>query len=247
MKKKMGFLLIEMIMIMLVICACTAGSKEEEVLESGEQGTASEEPSVPEQTDAKVDETAEATVTPDLNHNGIAEEIRLTDMDDGQGQRLEIWENKKLIDTEEGYFTHSGSISIFLCTLEGEDYLLRYDPAMYQGVCRYSYALFTLTDNRKTVVQQNSVDFDINFGSPIHTGFDPEAIAAFMDEINDLLSHSDQKLNTNSDLLATFKKEGELYDSLWWLDDWEPEFIRDESKSLLENLKDFQIAMTEDK
>ena len=44
--------------------------------------------------------------------------------------------------------------------------------------------------------------------------------------------------------MDTFEKEGKLYDRLWWLDDREPEFIRDDGKSLLENLRDFQIAMT---
>lgn len=62
-------------------------------------------------------------------------------------------------------------------------------------------------------------------------------------EINDLLSHSVQLLNTDSDLIETFEREGRLYDSLWWLDGQEPVFVRDESKSLLENLEDFQTAM----
>ncbi len=254
MKKKICFLLTLMIMVMVLTCACSAGAKEEEALES--MDSVSIEPAVPEQSDVGADEDVpeqsdvgtdgeeEPAITPDLNCNGIAEEVRLTDLDDGQGQRLEIWENNELIDFEEGYYAHAGYTSIFLCTLEGEDYLLRYHPTMYQGVCMYDYALSTLKDNTETVVKWNSVDFDINFGSPIHDSYEPETIAAFMDEINDLLSHSVQMLNTDSDLLGTFEKEGRLYDSLWWLDAWEPEFIRDESKPLLENLKDFQIAMT---
>ena len=32
--------------------------------------------------------------------------------------------------------------------------------------------------------------------------------------------------------------------SMWWLDIWEPEFVRDESKSLRENLEEFRTAMT---
>ncbi len=254
MKKKICFLLTLMIIVMVLTCACSAGAKVEETLES--MDNASIEPALPEQSDVGADEDVseqsdvgtdgaeEPAITPDLNHNGIAEEVRLTDLDDGQGQRLEIWENNELIDFEKGYYAHAGYTSIFLCTLEGEDYLLRYHPTMYQGVCMYDYVLSTLKDNTETVVQRNRVDFDINFGSPIHDNYEPETIAAFMDEINDLLSHSVQMLNTDSDLLGTFEKEGRLYDSLWWLDAWEPEFIRDESKSLLENLKDFQTAMT---
>lgn len=243
MKKKMGFLLIQVVMMMVLSCACSTGAKEEETIERGEPEEVSVEPAVPEQSDDETEEEAESKVSPDLNHNGIVEEVRVMDMDDGQGQRLEIWENNELIDSEEGYFASYGSTSIFLCTLEGEDYLLRYYPTMYQGVCTYRYTLYTLKDNEKSVVRWNEVDFDINFGSPIHMDFDPEAIAAFMDEMNDLLSHSVQMLNTDSELQATFEKEGRLYDSLWWLDNREPEFIRDESKSLMDNLRNFQTAM----
>ena len=170
--------------------------------------------------------------------------MRLTALEDGQGQQLEIWEKHELIDREVGYFAHTGWTSVFLCTLDGEDYLLRYNPTMYQGVGMYDYSLSTLIENKKTVVQQNHVQFDINFCSPAHNGFDPEEIAAFMEEINALLSNSVVLLNTDSDLQGTFEKEGRLYDSLWWLDSQEPVFAREQKKSMLENLKDFQAAMT---
>ncbi len=232
MNKNILLLLIEMLLVTVSACACSSKQDTEETTES--------------EVDAPIQNAATPAVTPDLNHNGVAEEIHLTDIDDGQGLRLEIRENDELIVREEGYHAHAGWTSIFLCTLDGEDYLLRYQPMMFQGVCTYSYTLsaLSLTDSTETMVQSNSIDFDINFGSPTHSDFDPEAIADFMDEINDLLSHSVQLLNTDSDLSDTFEKEGRLYDSLWWLDSWEPEFVRDENKSLVENLKDFQTAVT---
>ena len=270
MKKKLCFILIEIIMVLVLVCACSAEQKAEETLEKIPESTgdAPIELTAPEQSDietddnvgtdddVEIDDTVEAddeadvTLAPDLNHNGIAEEVRLTDIDDGKGQQLEIWENNKRILFRTGYFGSKevnfgeGSASIFLCTLDGEDYLLRYRPTMYQGVCMYSYELSTLADNKEMRVQWNRVDFDINFGSFNHNDFASEAIAAFMDEVNDLLSHSVPMLNTDDELLAVFEKEGRLYDSLWWLDDWGPEFIRDESKSLQENLEDFRTAMT---
>lgn len=241
-----------LVCVIVAVCFLTSpdGKKEdltvgkvEDPLENRDDTSA--ESAVGKESDDGTEDAADTTIAPDLNRNGIAEEVRLIDMDDGQGQRLEIWENGELIDFEEGYFAHAGRTSIFLCTLEGEDYLLRYHPTMYQGVCTYDYALSTLTNNEETVVQSNWVNFDINFGSPVHDGFNPDEIAAFMDEINNLLAHSVQLLNTDSDLLDTFEKEGRLYDSLWWLDVWEPVFSRDKEISLLENLKDFQTAMME--
>lgn len=191
---------------------------------------------------AKPDAEGRLPLSPDLNHNGIAEEVRLTDIENGQ--ELEIWENGELIDREAGDYSHTGWYSIFLYTLDGKDYLLRYQPTMYQGVGTYSYSIINLTDNKRNVDKWSGVDFDINFGSPVYSGFDSEAIAAFMEEINGLLSHSVQLLNTEEDLQGTFEREGRLYDSLWWLDGWEPDFVRDENKSLQENLEEFQTAMT---
>lgn len=240
-RKKICYLLPEMFMVAVLACACSARQKAEDAVVPPTEQTAPAESDAADDIDTNP--AADQTIAPDLNRNGIAEEVRLTDIDDGLGQRLEIYENDELIDSEAGYFAHAGQTSVFLCTIDGEDYLLRYHPTMYQGVCTYSYELSTLTDNVETTVQWNEVNFDINFGSPVHD-FDPEAIAAFMNEINDLLSHSVQMLNTASDLLATFEKEGRLYDSLWWLDASEPDFIRDENKSLLENLEAFQTAMT---
>ena len=177
----------------------------------------------------------------DLNGNGVPEYAQVAEFG-GQGQRLELWEGRGLIYAEEGYYVHAGYNAVFLCTLDGKDYLLRYHPYMGQGWCDYSYELFTLTpDGKEQMVRENSLAFDINFGVT-HESFDPEAIAAFMDEINDLLAHSVQLINTD-DLQFTFQKEGRLYDSLSWLDEWEPVFARDKSVSLLENLRAFQKAM----
>lgn len=177
----------------------------------------------------------------DLNGNGVPETVQIMELDGGR--RLELWESDKLIFTEEGYYAHAGYNSMFLCTLDGKDYLLRYHPNGAQGWCHYSYELFTLTRNgQEKVIQENSVKFDINFG-PMHESFDPEALAAFMDEINSLLTNSVQLINTNDELLGTFQKEGRLYDSLSWLDLWAPVYVRNETASLLENLRTFQASM----
>ncbi|MDE6363698.1 MAG: hypothetical protein K2L86_05455 [Lachnospiraceae bacterium] len=240
-KKKICCILAEGIIIVGLCCAC-AGSH---IVEDTEKilARAPIETDMPETANVEISDTADLTIAPDLNRNGVPEEVRLTPMDNGQGQQLEIRENGELVDRETGYNVHTGWASIFLCTLDGEDYLLRYHPTMYQGVGMYDYALSSLTDNEETVVQHNSVHFDINFGSPVHDRFEPEEIAAFMDEINALLSNSVELLNTHSDLQGTFEKEGRLYDSLWWLDSQEPAFVRDQNKSMLENLLNFQTAV----
>lgn len=178
----------------------------------------------------------------DLDRDGVPETLDLIGQSDHD--RLEVRENGELLYEEEGYFAHAGYNALFLCTLDGEDYLLRYHPTMYQGFCTYNYQLFTLENGSETVVREDSLEFDINF-HPLMGGahqFDVNEIVSFMDEINELLSHSVQLLNTDSELLATFEREGRLYDNLGWLDQWEPVYVRGEG-TLPDELWAFKAAM----
>ena len=183
----------------------------------------------------------------DLNRNGVPETPRLALIEGGTGQRLELWEEGKLIFSEEGYFSHVGYNALFLYREHGRrQYLLRYHPYMGQGTASYTFELFTLSPTGEEVTaREGYVEFDINFQSPAHGRFTPKGIAEFMGDVNGMLADSVQLLNTDVDLLDTFRKEGRLYDSLGWLDGWEPVFARDESRSLEDNLRAFQAAMEE--
>ena len=196
--------------------------------------------------------TADVTIldaAPDLNRNGVPEELRLMAPNRwGPGQQLEVWEDGRPVWMVDGHNSHDGWNAVFLCTLDGEDYLLCYTPSMGQGIAGYHYSLYTLEGGVENIVRENHVYFRTNFGETAPYGealdpeemFDPEEIAAFMDEINGLLAHSIQLLNTDRNLLATFGREDRLEDTLGFLDDWEPIYTRDPEKSLLENLRDFR-------
>lgn len=234
MKKRAFFLSAKIIAIMILVCACSGGQETEEVQEK--------EASVPKEQAAaetgfavEAEEKADTSNGPDLNHNGIAEEIFVSN------NEMRIWENSKKI--AEWYV---GSANVFLYTLDGEDYVLCYGydrSEICQENFRYYYELCTVEENNKvSVVRDNDIYFDINFPSIHHKEFDPKAIADFMDEVNDLLAHS-RILRVDDSLQKTFEKEGRQYDSLSWLDEREPVFVRDEDKPLSENLEDFQSAM----
>lgn len=177
----------------------------------------------------------------DLDHDGLPDMLDLLKTEDA-GHTL--WQIKFYGSymssptwTGEAGSAHVGWTSFYLCRLDGEDYLLQYTPYMGGGSCEYRYKLFYLTTGGKeVVVQENLLEFDLIFAPDyehLHQ-YDPEAINAFMEEINTLLASSEQLVNTDENLLGTFQKEGRLYDSLWWLDD-----DRDEKLSLLENLKNY--------
>ena len=178
---------------------------------------------------------------PDLNHDGTPDELFLREDPDSTAWVLQcaVSDNSgkpRFRWNDTAYTAHAGWNAIFLCQIDGTDYLLRYTPEMSSGVCHYKYQLFYLEDGGEVTVQENEVDFDIifarDFAAQHH--FDPRAIAAFMTEINDLLENSTQLLNTDASLLMTFQEEGRLYDSLWWLLD--DNSIKDSNRPFLENL-----------
>lgn len=177
----------------------------------------------------------------DLNHDGVPDTLRWRKYFDETA--IETWTLQAYFGNkaypsweEEAYTAHVGWMALLLCSLEGEDYLLKYTPWMGGGECEYRYELFYLTpDGREVVVQENSVEFDVIF-SPDYADrhqFEPKAIASFMGEINALLENSILLVNTDQNLQATFAQEGRLYDNLWWLD------MRDENLSILGNLENY--------
>lgn len=88
---------------------------------------------------------------------------------------------------------HAGWGSVFACTVDGEDCLLTYDPAVYQGSAAYAYELLSLENGVLTLLRQGSVEFDIDAGI---LDFDPEAIAAFLEEVHGYLDASTLLLST---------------------------------------------------
>ena len=173
-----------------------------------------------------VETQAAAHDHPDLDHDGIPDllDVRQVEDDWGTQWKLEFTASFMSSPTWEGEAAtpHVGWTSYYLCQVDGEDYLLQYTPYMSGGGCYYTYKLFYLAPGGgEVVVRENDLEFDLIFAPEFadQHHFDPEAIAAFMSEINGLLERSELLVNTDENLIGTFQKEGRLYDSLWWLDD----------------------------
>ena len=187
----------------------------------------------------------------DFDHNGDVETIEIdtvwaTSEKDGNVAWYELHIQNPdggILWSGEANSSHAGWNSYFTCALDGKDYLLQYNPVMYQGSCAYSYRVFSLgAEGEEVVLQENSVSFDTNFGSPLFESFDANAIADFMDDVNSLLARSKLLLSTD-DALADIDPEAPQ-DDLWWLVDIRyPGYERDESNTLRENLFNLQEAV----
>lgn len=179
----------------------------------------------------------------DFNHNGEPEVVELVAVCEDEERGLVGWYELR-VRTKDGrlYWTqscsraHAGWGSYFVCRVGGEDYLLRYYPTMYQGFASYGYQLFFLSEiGEEQAVQEGTVEFDINFGSPMHGDFDPEAVADFLEEVHGLLENSELLLTTES---GEFRSGGPGKDFHDDLDFWTSDPLYNDGKSLKENIRD---------
>ena len=182
----------------------------------------------------------------DLNRNGVPETIDVSWQDDEMRYQLTVTEGDEVIFTQNAYTAHAGWLALFLYQKDGQVWLLRYTPWMYQGIADYGYQLFYLAeDGSEMTVRENWIHFNVNFDLGPNREFDPETIDAFLTEINALLADSVQLMNTDDDLRAAFKLEGSLYHVPIFLRWREDSSYYDESKTMLENLIAYKSEMEE--
>lgn len=178
----------------------------------------------------------------DLDHDGRNETIHVRELYDGMAYELSVVkQDGTILWSTEAHTAHAGYNSLFVCALDGVDYLLQYHPTMYQGDCNYTYRLFALdAQGRILINREASVNFDTNWGSSLHSKFNAVEIADFMDEINDLLAHSKLLLNTDSALDDIDPENPQ--DIPWWLLDktFCSGYVYDESKTLRDNLLELE-------
>ena len=143
---------------------------------------------------------------------------------------------------QEAGLYHAGWVSVFYLELDGQDYLLRYTPAVGQSYYAYVYQLFSLDSTGKEVMQEaNGVEFDMMFGSEMHQSFDSAAIAAFLEEVHGYLDDSTLLLTTEGGQFRTGGSGAGFRDDLYFVTD-SPTY--DGNKPLEENLRTYMEVLT---
>lgn len=142
--------------------------------------------------------------------------------------------------SEDAYRSHSGWVSLFLCKLDGKDYLLRYDPGMWQGGCTYTYTLFTLEGGAEKVYGAATLEFGINGAEALN----PERMTGFADEVNALLKKSTLLLSSEG---GTFTLGPALSDPFLetysWLDDYPELYDRNDDLAVrLQKYSDYAVS-----
>lgn len=158
---------------------------------------------------------------PDLTQDGTPDSLAVTYIKEEDLWRLTVTDGAtgKQIWSEEAATNYTGWSTLFLCTLESEDYLLRYNGTMGQGQCHYWYELFWLETGRTVTKDSGQADVSI---APGGESIDQESFLAFLEKLNGYLSHSVQLMNTAGNWSAArLDPEEAQRDDLGWLTNWE--------------------------
>ena len=131
----------------------------------------------------------------DLNHNHVNENIVAREVEPGMLYKLTVEENGVELWSTEASPAHTGWNTIMLYSDNDGDYLVRYQPAMFQGVGNYTCTVFSLESGRETVKKEWSVDFEL----PVEET--PE-MAQFAKEVGILLRNCGVLLSTEQGIVV---------------------------------------------
>lgn len=97
---------------------------------------------------------------------------------------------------------HPGYNSLYLYHEEGKDYLLNWNPAMYQGKAVYKYEIFTVNElGQKNVMEKGEYSFDVNTMKKS----DIQEYKKFIEKVNKRLGKSDVLISTLNGTLITYR------------------------------------------
>ena len=132
----------------------------------------------------------QTTFYADLNHDGTDETIILnkgnwSSMDE---VRLGVYQDDgTLLYSDSLYAAHVGWKTYFLYEKDGKDYLLEFNPTMYQGNAAYSWYMMDFDRSGKLrIVDEDRVEFSVN--PEQFYEFDVDAIYAFLQETENMLN-----------------------------------------------------------
>lgn len=141
----------------------------------------------------------------DIDHDGVRESIRLCLPDDGNcalcvfdDENIQTW--VRTLST-----SHAGWDTLFLCRIDGMDYLLSYKPYISTGTGNYRYELFYLPDSEWTLVRENEIEFSLMPSGDM----DAEGMAAFAGEVNGFIAAGSMLLSTEDGQLSIGPENGE--------------------------------------
>ena len=98
----------------------------------------------------------------DLDHDGRTDRIHVREVHPGQLYELSVSRRDgTLLWSTQAAYAHTGWNTILLCREGGKDYLVQYNPTMFQGVGSYGWTKFSLEGGHPAEVNSMYVDFEL--------------------------------------------------------------------------------------
>ena len=147
----------------------------------------------------------------DFDHDGEADTVELaTTYDHMEDEKKAVGQYVLTVRKADGtklwstsaHWAHPGWTSVFACKVDGQDYLLQYEPEMWQGWADYSYKLFypyivspVTGERQEQVLRESYLVWDDNFRMDGHH-FDSTELADFLWEVRRYIADSTLLLST---------------------------------------------------
>ena len=136
----------------------------------------------------------------DLNHNRINERVVVREIEPGMLYELLVVENGTVILAVEVGLPHVGWNTIMLYNEEGKDYLVEYEPQMYQGVGTYKCKMYSLEKGKESIKKEWAVDFELSFEET--PAMETPEMEQFAKEVGVLLRNCSVLLSTENGILV---------------------------------------------
>ena len=136
----------------------------------------------------------------DLNHNRINERVVVREVEPGMLYELLVVENGAVIWSVEVGLPHVGWNTIMLYNKDGKDYLVEYQPQMYQGVGNYKCMMYSLEKGKKNIEKEWAVDFELSFEET--PAMETPEMEQFAKEVGVLLRNCSVLLSTENGILV---------------------------------------------
>lgn len=136
----------------------------------------------------------------DLNHNRINERVVVREVEPGMLYELLVVENGAVIWSVEVGLPHVGWNTIMLYNEDGKDYLVEYQPQMYQGVGNYKCMMYSLEKGKKNIEKEWAVDFELSFEET--PAMETPEMEQFAKEVGVLLRNCSVLLSTENGILV---------------------------------------------
>lgn len=136
----------------------------------------------------------------DLNHNRINERVVVREVEPGMLYELLVVENGTVIWSVEAGLPHVGWNTIMLYNEDGKDYLVEYEPQMYQGVGTYKCKMYSLEKGKESIKKEWAVDFELSFEET--PAMETPEMEQFAKEVGVLLRNCSVLLSTENGILV---------------------------------------------